>query len=242
MLNLISALTPWPSGIHAHYTGDSWEATQANQWDDISGNGLHGTSSNIRGSLLRGQTQGPEHGVSRIVSFVSGGTSDGIIFPSNTIPATFTICTMSRYTGSAQERIIQARTSYTSTDNDSSLNWLHGHWRHLEQAAGTTGRAYYDGHKTYGTATQMSSLNLNVADWLLMCGQNAASGSIFRVMGPNGSEDIGAMSGGPGGLHLAINKGWAEYSDWAVGEAITWNRLLSSAEINSVLDYFQEGG
>ncbi len=60
---------------------------------------------------------------------VRGGTSSRVVFK-DAIPATFTICSVSRYTGPARGRIISA-----------DGNWMHGHDRGQVGAGGAPSAA-----------------------------------------------------------------------------------------------------
>jgi len=63
-----------------------------------------------------------------------GGTDSSIIFESGSIPYDFTICSLSRYSGTVQHKIM--------TKFNDGENWFHGH------ADGIVGVAYYDVWKT----------------------------------------------------------------------------------------------
>jgi len=118
----------------------------------------------------------------------------------------YTICSLTRYTGSHRKRIL------TSSNN----NWLHGHW------ASRTGVAYYQGWKT--TTSNKGSLH----SWLAMCSTNyGREGSNVIVNGKN----VGRATGGARPTRdMIINAvgGWKarERSDFAVAEIKIWDHSL----------------
>ena len=91
--------TPFPielfptEGLYAHYTTRGWEATNTGQWDDESGNERHSLASS--GLVLQGLEEG--QGTAQKVGFLTGSTTTSVTFPMNTIPDTFSICSVSRY-------------------------------------------------------------------------------------------------------------------------------------------------
>ena len=105
-------------------------------------------------------------------------------FPKETIPSSFTICSVSRFADNLSKRRILG-----AADKD----WFHGH----NTEAGV---AYY------GTwVTSETNSKVNGKDWLVMCGQNGDDPTILA----NGDDVSTQQSAGQGGAQLAINKdGW----------------------------------
>ncbi len=112
---------------YARYSADNWDSDQ-NKLFDTSGSNRDSTA--YQGSINKGVASG--NGASATISYLRGATTAGIRFPVNTIQATFTICSITRYSGATKTRIID-------TVNG---NWLHGHW------GGLRGVAHYDAWKT----------------------------------------------------------------------------------------------
>ncbi len=150
------------------------------------------------------------------VCSVRGMTMSKVVFGAKTIPALFTICSVSRYNGGARRRIL-----------DSEGNWLHGHWE------GQIGVAYYEGWKT----NHWTQIPTPPTDWLVFCGQNS-SPSTFLANGVSVGNGVG---GGSGSRTFGINSvgaGSSEMSDWAVAEVSTWNRALYKEEMAAFISIY----
>merc|ERR1711957_1073566 len=160
----------------AWYQGGTFDIA-AGTWPDASGRGNDAT---LSGSGLTGLNE-VGHGAraSRVVVSLAGTTSSAISF-GNVIKAQFTICSVTRYTGGVNGRIL----------NGGGKNWLHGHH------SGLAGVAYYDGWKT------AESSSIPVTNWVVMCGTNAGS----QLKLANG-VDVGTGTGGGGDVSLYVNAG-----------------------------------
>jgi hypothetical protein len=114
------------------------------------GNGLNIT---ISGTITINNS--PGNGALNSIYALQGGTSSKMLWP-NTLTGDFTICSITRYTGSTnRQRVLASATS----------NWLHGH--HVIKR----GCAYYNSWRTSQASRGITT------DWLVMCGQNSASSS-----------------------------------------------------------------
>ena len=103
---------------------EDWNASQSH-FADASGNGRHGvlTAGNVSTGTVGG------NGAQISVPFVGGSDSTVIQWPTSSVPTTFTICSITRYTGSGpHDRILVC-----------PPNWLHGHWN------SQIGATYYEG-------------------------------------------------------------------------------------------------
>ena len=161
-----------------------------------------------KGSLSRKVEEG--HGAKEPVAFLQGDAAAGFDF-GRIMKPDFTICSVTRYTGGAMQRILQHH----------SPNFLHGHWGER------VGVAYYGGW----VVDQDES---SVTDWLVMCGNSAGvayKGKERKNIGRNGVVKTG------GDVHLYINNGFEEFSDFAVMELIVWSRALSDDEMWSTMVY-----
>ena len=156
------------------------------------------------------------HGAQKQVWALEGTTSDVINFGA-VIKDHFTICSVTRYTGSAnQNRILQGK----------GRNWLHGHHN------GNAGVAYYDGW----TTADRNNVEPNT-NWAVMCGTNALNaGSKLKLV--NGLDES-TKPGGKGGVELMVNGGdYADQtSDFAIAEVMVWERVLTDQEIYLASDY-----
>ena len=152
---------------------------------------------------------------------LKGTTSGTVTFGTNIISTQFTICSVTRYTGSTYGVIL----------NGNSGHWFHGHFE--EDGTQKTGTAYYNSWRTSGT-TYVSP----VTNWVAMCGTNAGS-QLILVNGVS----VGVKSGGSGDQTLGINVGSdmpAKASDFAVAEVMVWNRGLTALEITDASDYLMQ--
>jgi hypothetical protein len=150
------------------------------------------------------------HGATSEVLALSGTTSSRISFGA-VIPSAFTVCSVTRYTGRTQRRILDG----------GGTNWFHGHFNRL------AGAAYYEDWKT---AYNQNNVSPNT-DWVVMCGTNA--GSQMKLL--NG-VDVGTAAGGTGGLSLFVN-GASETSDFAIAEVVVWPRGLTDDEMRGVSEH-----
>ena len=139
------------------------------------------------------------HGGASEVLALSGTTSSVISFRA-VVQSSFTVCSVTRYTGGAKKAILGGQG-----------DWLHGHW------SGNAGVAYYPGWKT----THLGNVSPDT-DWVVMCGTNA--GSQLKLV--NG-VDVGTATGGTGGVSLFVNAGavGGENSDFAIAEVVVWPRV-----------------
>ena len=103
-------------------------------------------------------------------------------------------------------------------------NWAHGFIH------GFTAEAFYG---RWGTDMQSPKFS---EEWTIFCGQNGGD-MIFRT---NGGENRG--KDGRFDLRFPENvltNGGTENSDFDIMEIITWDRALSSDEVNTVIEYME---
>ena len=141
---------PW--GI---WRAQSYSSSSPTVLPEARGNGLNIT---ISGTITISNSSG--NGALNPVYSLQGGTSSTMQWPT-ILTGDFTICSMTRYTGSSNRKRILT----SSINND----WFHGHHGHN---GGLRGCALYNGWRT----TYTSSRGI-LTDWLVMCGQNSASSS-----------------------------------------------------------------
>jgi hypothetical protein len=208
---LFAAKKPWAIYSAEDYnaaTGTIAELRGLNSPAIITGVGVGYSSLNGNGS-----------GVS--IPQVTGTTNTIITFPTGSIPATFTICGITRYNGGSRQRIFTSQTG----------NWLLGHWQ------GGKGRAFFESWVA-NTGTQT-----NLDNWQVICGKN--SGAAPNNVLADGVA-IGTSSGGSGNNTLRINAGGiGEPSDFAFSHVFIWNQALTDSEMltvsQSLSAYLQTG-
>jgi hypothetical protein len=210
---LADILSLYPAFLTA--SAVSWDSSQQS-FMDLSGNGRVGTLQ--AGAVSVGSVSG--NGATWPVPYVGGTTETQISWGALSIPSTFTICSITRYSGAAKQRILQCK----------DMNWLHGHH------GGNVGGTFYGTSSTLGTV----SPNTN---WVVACGRNIqTAGSAGTII--NGVV-TSVAAGGAGNCELTINlesTNCCEKSDWQLSKVYVWNTHLpdavfadASARLNSYL-------
>ena len=165
------------------------------------------------------------NGAAGNIESISGTIGTTIEWGANSIPNKFTICSISRYTGTTNnKRILTARNATISND------WIHGH------KSGKRGVVYYNELKT--NTTPDFNITGELTDWVVTCAKN--DGEIPDNIYINGIKS-GVKTGGQGGLKLAINKFddssiINEQSDYALSYVIIWDSCLSNKALKIVSD------
>ena len=167
----------------------------------------------VTGSVTKKVEAG--HGATYPVVYLAGDTNTGIDFGQIMKPD-FTICSVTRYLGGANQRILQ----------HNQPNWLHGHWN------GAVGVAHYNHWVTSPHRTPWQHPGLT--GWLVMCG--SSTGVVFRGKERRNDGETAALKSS-GDAHLYINLHSGEKSDFGVMEVIVWNRALSEAEMWTSMEY-----
>lgn len=205
---LIGNKAPWGLYDAAHWSAADGKLREAG------GNGRDAVS---EGSVTRGSGVG--HGARGNVSFISGSTSSRIYWPEGSIPPSFTLCTITRYTGGVKRRLLQAAHG----------NWFHGHW------IGAAGTVYYESWQSNPDLRDDGNI-----DWVVVCGSNG-------LEPPNNvlfdGVAVGQGSGGRGGDILAVNPATANHpdeSDWALSFVAIWDKVLAAEEMQTVSDALME--
>lgn len=135
--DVIAKVPPW-----AVYHAEDFNAGEIPE-----ANGIRGSMRFQGGTVTVHNESG--NGANAPVVSVRGTTGTKVYFPDGSIPEKFTICSVTRYSGTSKLRILQGARS----------NWLHGHW------SGKVGVAYYVGWIT-------SSSNFKLDDFVIVCGTN----------------------------------------------------------------------
>ena len=205
---------PWGAYIAGHSNNTSTSLY------DFTGNGRNATMSGVT------LTSGSGNGASASIPFLTGTSSTTITWPAGSIPATFTICSITRYTSAPYSRIFDGAGS----------NWLHGHWAPLNTNYTNSG---YAGVAFYGKwVTQNSSTNLSpTTNWAVVCGTNDSSIPTPNNLLVNGTG-YGTVNGGTGSATLTINNGVGaagnEKSNFAFQTVLLWNTGLTSTQMNTI--------
>jgi len=195
LISLVNSITPW-----GMYSPDSWAN---NTLYDLTNNGRHASTSSVNFN------RSPGNGANGNLAYLYGNTSSTINWPNGSIPSTFTIASMTRYTGGANNRIL------VGTAN----NWLHGHW------GNQTGLCHYDGWKAYPGIP-------NVTNWCVCVGTNNGNVAMPNNIISNNSAIGNIANGGSSNNTLTIGSGWTgELSNWAFGGLIIWDQPLNKDQM-----------
>ncbi|EKX40470.1 hypothetical protein GUITHDRAFT_142776 [Guillardia theta CCMP2712] len=211
---------PW--GI---YHAEDFDALSTQCWKES--RGVKDSVTCESGTFVTGFESG--NGANAQVSFVSGNTASVMRWPNGSIPSQFTICSVSRYAGASQLKVLTA--------DPSVLSWFHGH------ADGMIGVAYYEGWKA-----NVSLSSSSTETWLVMCGKNDNNtpGNIQRALGNSTTmQSAGIAGGGSGGAYLTVNTAANEESDFALSQIYIWDQLLTDDEMGligqALLEYLATG-
>lgn len=173
----------------------------------------------------------PGYGATASIPRVRGSIFTEVTFPGGSIPSTFTVCAIARYTSARRGRIFQGN----------RLNWLHG-WH-----GGYTGRVHYNGWKS-PTNNQFPA----ITNFMIVCATNgdvASPQNVKTAMLSTGLQvyNRGSRNGGAGGDQMFINTGRypREKSDFEFSELYIWDQKLTAFEmdivVKSMLEYLSSG-
>jgi len=143
---------------HPAYGAYSAAAFDGTTLTDVSGNGRDATVTAGSVSVRTVSANGASNGA----TVLAGDTSAKVLWPVGIIPATFTVCSVTRCddAGSSCKRILTGGGSPSG-----SKDWMHG------QHDTRRGIAHY-GWTNDGWQTTWGESKGTVTDWLVMCGTN----------------------------------------------------------------------
>ena len=204
-LTQITAVAP----LWGAYSAEAWDSG-TNVLSDLTGNGRNATTSGVT------YTSGSGGGATSSIGYLSGTNSSKINWPAGSVPSTFTIASLTSYTGTNNHRILQS----------TSGNWLHGHWN------GGAGVHFYEGWRT--SSNSASSVS-NVNNWLICVGTNNTGIAIPNNIIVNGVGK-GTANGGASNLTLTINNPgtYNEYSNFKFSQLLIWPSGLTTTQMQSV--------
>ena len=228
-------------GLYAAYDGNSFDDTN-NVWrDKVGGHDTTSYSGNptISSTLLNGHPV-VKGGVRDNGTTKSTTDYDGLTFPEEILPTTYTLFHVARYTNTGTSDLDKSKRDriFQATDN----NWLSGFWDTRVGVAHHTSWLTHYGESTYVPSSSHPMVR-NHDDWLLSTdihdynSDSALSYWLYRgnkTLNTNGLTNNRNIT-----YRLTINDGQytGEMSDWEVAEIIVYNRRLSLNEINTVENY-----
>jgi hypothetical protein len=188
-------------------------------WRDSSGNSRNVTR--VIGTPTITTTTG--NGASKSFQTIAGGTADKFYFDNDPISTNWTVLALSRYSGASNRARILSGNYSGGAYQDSSGNWLMGHWG---------GRAAVAHFNDWLANSSTTPAGFTETDWVMSTGI------------PYNYRYNGVLRGSSGGTAvlppIGINTYTGEQSDYQVAEVIIFDRTLSSSEIAQVEDYFDE--
>ncbi len=163
----------------------------------------------------------PGNGATVAQTYLYGPTTANIVFSAVWLPTTFTLCTMTRYNGPTQKRVMDCQ-------ND---NFFHGHY------FTKVGPIYLGG--TFVSAD--ASITTDPYIWLVLCSKSngrAPNNVVANGRAIGASDKVYSL---PANAQLSVNMGQPdEKSDWAFAHALAWNRALSDSELANVSNVMWE--
>jgi hypothetical protein len=207
--SLITKKRPWGKYSPSSYNN--------NLWNDESLNNRHATCVGIVPKITVGNGASAALGI----NCLSGTIASSIVFPFGSIPANYTICVVSRYSGTVnRQRIL--------TDVGST-NLVLGHYGYYGAERGTI---YDNGFKLRGS-------DINNTNWLSLCVIRGTSVPIpYNVLVDNvavGLSQITNTSFGSLGVNTST---YGEKSDFEICHVLIWDYALSSSELFLVSNAF----
>jgi hypothetical protein len=200
------------------YLAENWSG---NLFKDIAGFNRDAITSGE--NIIKGAASG--FGATGKINFISGGTHNKINWTKGNIPKTFTILSLTRYTGGSRHRIL-------SNDRNGG-NLLIGHWYDRR------GICHFDSWKTN---TESIGEKFN---WLccIVDNKNAVPYNIL-IDGVQKGTAHGGSDSGTNLLSVNDNQ-WGENSDWAISCVIIWDQILTVDEkflLNTMIEIYKRIG
>jgi len=169
----------------------------------------------IRAGTVRITSESGSGSGASLLSLV--GTTGTQLSFGNVLASRYTICSLTRYSGSSKQRILTG---------GGMANWYHGHWR------GHAGVARYD--RVTMTQTIRDAVFPDT-EWVPMCASNYGHAPRNVLIG-NNAVGVTNQTGGRPPPRLEVNTG-SEKSSFAIGELIIWRTTLTDAEMQEAMDY-----
>ena len=198
---LLALKVPW-----GQYSAANWSG---NTLSDLTGHGHYATTSGV----TSGTTSG--NGATGVIRALNGTITSTILWPAGSIPAAYTICSITSYTNSAtnQQRILCS----------SSNNWLHGHHANKRGCA-------YNGSSWRTAQVSIGTL----MNWVNVCATSSSTApSNVLVDGVAVGLAVGG-GGSVGTLCINLPPNVGEVSDFGFSQLIIWDQVLSATELATV--------
>ena len=233
---------PW-----AHYSAENWDP-QAKILADASGNNRNTKATGNRPTISLQTTADPfNRGSPNTIPYLRGTVADQLYFADNSLPMTFTICSVTRYasTSANQQRILTTTSPF----------WYHGHFSGMRGVARFASRTVLNAQGTVIASPVSNTLDVNIdptSNWLVMCSKNGgvvpfnvlvdgvgsgtstrSDGNVSEWSGTTLQQQIDAMEAGRT-KNLCINCNDGQTSDWDLAQLLIWDTHLSDSEMQTV--------
>ncbi len=221
---------PVTSGMLSNFTAANFSA---NTWTNSAVGGSGNATASGTASVV--SIAANAFGNTKAFQAVQGARADSIDFGNAALPATYTLFTVARYNPSNP-------TDYAAGDYNNSSgrnrifssktgNWLSGFW------AGYSGVAYHDGWKT------SSSIDTHQNNWVLSSDVSAPTyrSTVYNSYSSKGTSVSTTNTADSVAHGMIINGGaFPETSNFQVAAVISYNRILTVAEIKKMEAYLAD--
>eukprot|EP00037_Helgoeca_nana_P031047 m.391982 g.391982 ORF g.391982 m.391982 type:complete len:1112 (-) comp28319_c1_seq6:2403-5738(-) len=228
----VGALSPWgfytEADVNYRVTGTQTAPGTDGVWHDISGNNRHTVSLGKERSAFEGDHPAPYlYDFNKEQPGVMLTYNRGLIFPSGSVPTTFTIFARGKFIegeewNSQLRRIVQA---------NATSDWYMGWDTNVGEAKFGSGVYVQNG---WGNSTRTARYNYQT-----IVGRNQQTDALVMNGAPL-PQRSSFTSGGTGGFTLALGAAGGYGSDALVTDLVVFDRLLSTAEVNMVNAYLQD--
>ena len=216
-----AATVPRPS--YGWYSAEYYSGTQNILWD---------RSGKNNNAVTNGVTLGTGSGngaTSSGVTYLTGGTSSSILWPAQSIPASFTICGLTRYLAGGTNQLILTSVNNIGSDCGwgchCTLAFYCGHYNPTSNNANAERGFVYQSETVTGTSLG------TLTDWLVVC--TSSKGANTFIDGVSFSTGNAICINNPVGT-LSINKNAAGYqSSFGYSQLMIWNSVLTTAQVQA---------
>jgi hypothetical protein len=223
---------PVTSGMLSNFTAANFNAT-SKIWTNSAAGGSGNATATGAPSVV--SISANAFGNTKAFQAVQGIRTDSIDFGNAALPATYTLFTIARYNPSNPTDYAAGDYNNSSGRNrifsSKSGNWLSGFW------AGYSGVAYHEGWKT------SSNVDTHQNNWVLSSDVSAATNrsTVYNSYSSKGTSVSTTNTADTAAHGMIINGGaFPETSNFQVAAVISYNRILTVAEIKKMEAYLAD--
>jgi hypothetical protein len=223
---------PVTSGMLSNFTAANFNAT-SKIWTNSAAGGSGNATATGAPSVV--SISANAFGNTKAFQAVQGIRTDSIDFGNAALPATYTLFTIARYNPSNPTDYAAGDYNNSSGRNrifsSKSGNWLSGFW------AGYSGVAYHEGWKT------SSNVDTHQNNWVLSSDVSAPTyrSTVYNSYSSKGTSVSTTNTADTAAHGMIINGGaLTETSNFQVAAVISYNRILTVAEIKKMEAYLAD--